>query len=93
MQDTVKQIEGAPAATTGEPFAIAASTSLQDVRLLVLKHGDGFGVFDSKGDVRRRAARRASIFATPAISPASRSRSSARRLCCSVRACATTTRR
>jgi glycogen debranching enzyme len=54
MQDTVNALESAPAATApGEtgPFAIAASTSLQDVRLLVLKHGDGFGVFDSKGDV------------------------------------------
>ncbi len=35
-----------------EQFAIAASSSLQDVRRLVLKHGDGFGVFDGRGDVR-----------------------------------------
>ena len=34
-----------------EPFAISAAASLQDVRLLVLKHGDGFAVFDSNGDV------------------------------------------
>lgn len=35
-----------------EQFAIAAASSSQDVRPLVLKHGDGFGVFDSRGDVR-----------------------------------------
>ena len=35
-----------------EQFAIAAASSLQDVRPLVLKHGDGFGVFDGRGDVR-----------------------------------------
>jgi glycogen debranching enzyme len=35
-----------------EQFAIAASSSLQDDRRLVLKHGDGFGVFDDHGDVR-----------------------------------------
>jgi glycogen debranching enzyme len=33
-----------------EPFAIAAATSLQDVRRGILKHGDSFGVFDSSGD-------------------------------------------
>ena len=33
-----------------EPFAIAAPASLQDVRPLVLKHGDAFGVFDRNGD-------------------------------------------
>jgi glycogen debranching enzyme len=35
-----------------EQFAIAASSSLQDDRRLVLKHGDGFGVFNDHGDVR-----------------------------------------
>ena len=35
-----------------EQFAIAAPASLLDVRPLVLKHGDCFAVFDSKGDVR-----------------------------------------
>ena len=34
-----------------DPFAIAASSSLQEFRPLVLKHGDSFGVFDDKGDV------------------------------------------
>ena len=33
-----------------EPFAIAAPASLQDVKPLVLKHGDAFGVFDRNGD-------------------------------------------
>jgi len=31
-------------------FAVSASTSLSDLKPLVLKHGDAFGVFDSKGD-------------------------------------------
>lgn len=35
-----------------EQFAIAAASSSQDVRPLVLKHADSFGVFDSRGDVR-----------------------------------------
>jgi len=35
-----------------EQFAIAAASSLQDVRPLVLKHGDGFAVFDGRGDAR-----------------------------------------
>jgi glycogen debranching enzyme len=33
-----------------EFYAIAAAASLQDVRPLVLKHEDSFGVFDSNGD-------------------------------------------
>jgi glycogen debranching enzyme len=32
------------------PFAIAAASSLQDLRPLILKHGDSFGVFDRNGD-------------------------------------------
>jgi len=39
-----------------EQFAIAAEASLQDVRPLVLKNGDGFAVFDNKGDVRSGGA-------------------------------------
>jgi glycogen debranching enzyme len=35
-----------------DEFAIGAAASLQDLRPLVLKHGDCFGVFDGKGDVR-----------------------------------------
>jgi glycogen debranching enzyme len=31
-------------------FAVSASTSLSDLKPLVLKHGNAFGVFDSKGD-------------------------------------------
>ena len=33
-----------------QPFEIAAAASLQDIRLLILKHGDSFAVFDSIGD-------------------------------------------
>jgi len=33
-----------------ESFVIAARASLQDIRPLVLKHGDAFGVFDFNGD-------------------------------------------
>ncbi|MBV9290797.1 MAG: amylo-alpha-1,6-glucosidase, partial [Hyphomicrobiales bacterium] len=33
-----------------EPFVIAAAASLQDLRPLILKHGDVFGVFDKNGD-------------------------------------------
>ena len=33
-----------------EPFVIAAAASLQDLRPLILKHGDAFGVFDKNGD-------------------------------------------
>jgi glycogen debranching enzyme len=33
-----------------EPFVIAAAASLQDLRPLILKHGDAFGVFDKSGD-------------------------------------------
>ncbi len=35
-----------------EPFAIAATASLNEARPLVLKYGDGFAVFDGNGDVR-----------------------------------------
>ena len=38
-------------AETHEQFAIAAAESILDVRPLVLKHGDCFGVFDRNGDV------------------------------------------
>ena len=38
-------------ASQGEPFAIGAAESLQDLRPLVLKSGDCFAVFDSMGDV------------------------------------------
>jgi glycogen debranching enzyme len=37
-----------------EPFVIAAAASLQDLRALVLKHGDSFGVFDNNGDALSR---------------------------------------
>jgi glycogen debranching enzyme len=33
-----------------EAFAVSASSSLSELRPLVLKHGDSFGVFDTKGD-------------------------------------------
>ncbi len=33
-----------------ETYAITAAASLQDVRRLILKHGDSFGVFDNYGD-------------------------------------------
>ena len=54
-----------------EQFAIAAASSLQDVRPLVLKHGDGFGVFDSRGrrTASGRAARRAFTIRTRGTSP------------------------
>jgi glycogen debranching enzyme len=38
------------AAEPHEPFAITAAASLEQVRRLVLKHGDSFGVFDNNGD-------------------------------------------
>ena len=38
------------AAKLHESFAITAAASLQDVRRLILKHGDSFGVFDKTGD-------------------------------------------
>ena len=31
-------------------FAVSASSSLSELRPLVLKHGNAFGVFDAKGD-------------------------------------------
>ena len=31
-------------------FAVSASVSLSELKPLVLKHGNAFGVFDSKGD-------------------------------------------
>lgn len=53
MTDTSTRISAADGGEAGpEQFAIAAASSLQDVRPLVLKHGDGFAVFNSKGDVR-----------------------------------------
>ena len=55
-----------------ETFAITAAVSLQDARRLILKHGDTFGVFDNNGDaISAPEARRASIIATPGISPIS----------------------
>jgi glycogen debranching enzyme len=51
MQDKQKGAVD-PGPGQDEPFAIAAAASLQDIRPLVLKHGEGFGVFDSKGGVR-----------------------------------------
>ena len=41
-----------PAEQTGDSnaFAVSASSSLSELKPLVLKHGDAFGVFDSKGD-------------------------------------------
>ena len=33
-----------------DAFAVSASSSLSDLRPLVLKHSNTFGVFDSKGD-------------------------------------------
>ena len=44
--------EGAAEPTAGgtEPFVVSASTSLSELRPLVLKQGNTFGVFDSKGD-------------------------------------------
>jgi glycogen debranching enzyme len=38
------------AAELHESFAITAAASLLDVRRLILKHGDSFGVFDNYGD-------------------------------------------
>jgi glycogen debranching enzyme len=38
--------------THSEPFAIQATTSLQEQRPRVLKHGDTFAVFDRNGDIR-----------------------------------------
>jgi len=56
MQESIERIgalqSGEVPSGQDEQFAISAATSLQDVRPLVLKHGDGFAVFDSKGDVR-----------------------------------------
>src|SRR5208283_1291793 len=56
MQESIKQDGASQGGEVpygqDEQFAIGAAASLQDVRPLVLKHGDGFGVFDSKGDVR-----------------------------------------
>jgi glycogen debranching enzyme len=42
--ESVKEAEPHP------PFAIAAASSLQDLRPLILKHGDSFAVFDRNGD-------------------------------------------
>ena len=41
-----------PAEQTGDSnaFAVSASSSLSELKPLVLKHGNAFGVFDSKGD-------------------------------------------
>ncbi len=39
------------AAAPHQPFAIGAAASLQDLRPLILKHGDTFAVFDRNGDV------------------------------------------
>ena len=36
--------------TITDAFVVSASSSLSELRPLVLKHGDAFGVFDSKGD-------------------------------------------
>ncbi|RBP05679.1 glycogen debranching enzyme [Roseiarcus fermentans] len=49
MQDSAKRLDAGDAP---EPYAIAASDSVKDVRPLVLKHGDGFAVFDGRGDIR-----------------------------------------
>ncbi len=64
MQDIAKKQEGAVGAAgpgQGEPFAIAAATSLQDVRPLVLKQGDGFARVRRQGrrapGARRRRGR------------------------------------
>ena len=50
MQEDAARSEGRE--IDPEQFAIAAASSGQDVRSLVLKQGDGFAVFDSRGDVR-----------------------------------------
>ena len=38
------------AAATDQPFTIGAASSIQDLRPLVLKHGNTFAVFDRNGD-------------------------------------------
>ena len=43
---------GQTGAEQPEPYAISAASSLNEGRPLVLKHGDGFAVFDGAGDVR-----------------------------------------
>jgi glycogen debranching enzyme len=39
-----------PKAEGADAFAVSASSSLSELRPLVLKHGDAFGVFDNAGD-------------------------------------------
>ena len=39
-----------PKGADPEAFAVSASSSLSELRPLVLKHGNAFGVFDTKGD-------------------------------------------
>ena len=39
-----------PKAHENDAFVVSSSSSLSELRPLVLKHGDAFGVFDSKGD-------------------------------------------
>ena len=56
MQDFAERIDAVGAANAPEPYAISADASLQDVRPLVLKQGDGFAVFDGRGDIRRPSA-------------------------------------
>jgi glycogen debranching enzyme len=55
MQEIKERFDAIDGAQGGvsheEPFAIGAAESLQDLRPLVLKSDDCFGVFDSKGDV------------------------------------------
>ena len=56
------------AAASDQPFTIGAASSIQDLRPLVLKHGDTFAVFDRNGDASPgEGAARASIIATLAI--------------------------
>ena len=45
-----KEPEGVKVAAADQPFAIGAASSIQDLRPLVLKHGDSFAVFDRNGD-------------------------------------------
>ena len=39
-----------PRAHENDAFVVSSSSSLSELKPLVLKHGDAFGVFDSKGD-------------------------------------------
>ena len=56
---TAPAAEEKPADHTGDSnaFAVSASVSLAELKPLVLKHGNAFGVFDSKGRCHFAAGR------------------------------------